>query len=62
MGNKCNVTVVVKNDKKVCEECGKEAVWAHPRWPEGIYCEEHKEELVNFFPRGWYKVKEDLNG
>lgn len=48
-----------KFDKGTDTICGKPAKWKHPRWPTGMYCEEHKKLLAEFFPNNWSLIKED---
>jgi hypothetical protein len=38
------------------QECGVEAHWKHPRWPEGCYCDEHKAVLETAFPDNWERI------
>lgn len=37
--------------------CGKPALWKHPRWPDGTYCQEHKEILELRFPNNWERLQ-----
>jgi len=55
----CNVWKFNKGTDIIC---GKPAKWKHPRWPTGMYCEEHKKLLAEFFPNNWSLIKEDENG
>lgn len=38
-------------------ECGEQAEWKHPRWPDGLFCDDHKKLLKNFFKEGWKKIE-----
>jgi hypothetical protein len=46
------------NDFGKFEQCGEPAIWKHPRWPTGVYCEDHKRTLEQFFPNDWQKIEE----
>ena len=43
--------------------CNGPAEWKHPRWPTGLYCNEHKKILEDFFKGNWEKIicKEDYD-
>jgi len=65
MGNlTCNMEVLIEVTDKgiVFEDCGNPAKWQHPRWPTGIYCDECKEKLEDFFPNNWILIEEDQDG
>lgn len=53
---KCNMT---KCELNGFIECGEEAYWKHPRYPDGLFCNYHKELLENFFKDGWSEIKEN---
>ena len=36
--------------------CDKRAIWKHPRWPKGEYCERHKNMLERLWPEGWERI------
>lgn len=38
--------------------CGAEALWQHPRWPTGTYCQHHKEALEVAWPKQWTRLTE----
>lgn len=50
---KCNMRNYSKGS---LYECGEQAEWKHPRWPDGLFCVRHKNILENFFKGGWQKV------
>lgn len=43
-------------------ECGESAIWKHPRWPTGMFCEACKEDLSAFFHTKWTRIKEVQDG
>ena len=52
----CNIEEYTDNG---LAECGKTALWKHPRWPTGTYCDQHKESLEDFWPNNWTRIKEN---
>ena len=56
---KCNMS---NYNEGSFHECGKQARWVHPRWPDGLVCDEHKVLLENFFKTGWKKIRSVNNG
>jgi len=50
---KCNVS---NYNNGALHECGKQARWKHSRWPDGLFCDEHKKLLETFFKGGWKKI------
>lgn len=50
----CNCSTRVKG----CEiPCGKTAVWRHPHFPDGLFCEEHKDIVGVFRPDLWERIE-----
>ena len=60
----CNMEVLIEVTKEgiIFEDCDQPARWKHPRWPGGIYCDDCKEKLEDFFPDNWQRIEEDENG
>jgi hypothetical protein len=57
---KCNMEeYLIGKGLVVCDEF---AEWKHPRWPTGMYCTKHKEDLEFFWPNNWKRIKEDGDG
>lgn len=49
---KCNVEVYDEGLRM----CGTQAEWKHPRYPDGLFCDEHKKMTEFFFKDGWEKI------
>lgn len=50
----CNCSTMVKG----CEIlCGKPAAWRHPYYPDGRFCQEHKELVAVFRPQEWERIE-----
>ena len=60
MGNEmCNTKDFRDHVFVVCEE---PAIWEHPRYPDGAFCDKHKESVAAFFPNDWTIIKESKDG
>ena len=51
--DKCNMEIYKKGF------CNEPAEWKHPRWPDGLFCDEHKEVLEDFFKDNWERIDKD---
>lgn len=54
--NKCNCEIMTDKGLKLCN---KPAIWKHPRYLDGKFCEECKENVAYFFPNDWCLLEED---
>jgi hypothetical protein len=42
--------------------CPKPARWKHPRYPEGGYCDAHKQLIAHWLPDGWSPLEGEKSG
>lgn len=49
-GPKCNMEIYSPKPRRFCGEPGK---WKHARYPDGVFCDDHKLLLEKFLPDGW---------
>ena len=49
----CGCTKVGKFTNR---DCGRVGEWRHPRYPNGLFCNKHKELVEHFFPNDWSRI------
>ncbi len=52
----CNVS---KLEDEGFVECCNPAIWKHPRYPTGVFCDSCKEDVASFFHSNWTRIKEN---
>jgi len=55
----CNMEKFINHD---FVECGGAAKWSHPRYTDGVFCDNCKEKVSAFFAKNWTRIKEDQDG
>jgi len=56
---KCNMEIYKRPSDGYKGLCNEQAEWKHPRWPTGLFCDEHKRDLEDFFKSDWERIDKD---